>query len=389
MKKLYLISIAVLLSLTGFCQTRPNRFTTNGDPGAWVFLPMPALTAYANGTNYFVDWTTNSYRVQGTGDVCFQFSTNWGLPGTNRFANIYFPATNTFRHIFFANAATNWHNQTRPILAVPTGYAATIKLQSYGSGETNVVYTPDIDTAPQGTNWQANFLPSSIGGLSLWWEMSQTTKMFEDEYGGTPIRDGGNVRRLLDLSATVGAATNKETSTGLVYRTPNNSPGNIPALNFTPAASAWLETPTFTALTQPNWCFMVFYGRGGGLAFLDGLSEGNRFACIPSETPSATCTLYSGSSLNFTPGPEIEWRLFSFLQNSTTSIIRTNGVQAASGNSGTQTPSRWMLGSDYPGSPFTGNSYLAELLVYHATLTAQQVTNIETYLWNKYGLKHP
>jgi hypothetical protein len=89
-------------------------------------------------------------------------------------------------------------------------------------------------------------------------------------------------------------------------------------------------------------------------------------------------------------GPGIEWKLFSFKQNSTTSLIRTNGVQATSGNSGTQTPDRWTLGSDYNHGQYLGDpAWIAEVLVYNADLTANQITNVESYLWNKYGTPHP
>ena len=95
--------------------------------------------------------------------------------------------------------------------------------------------------------------------------------------------------------------------------------------------------------------------------------------------------MYSGTSLTATAATGVGWRLFAFEQNSTSSVIRTNGVQVTSGNSGTQGPGRWTVGSDYPLDSFVGNVYLAEMLAYHTNLTLVQVTNIENYFRAKYG----
>ena len=118
----------------------------------------------------------------------------------------------------------------------------------------------------------------------LWWEASQKT--FQDEQGTTPVVDGSNVRHMLDLSNTYGKATNGSVSAFCFYRGPNSAPGNIPCLNFVPVGVGYLVTTNFSSLAQPNWAFIMYYGRGSSLILLDGLSEGNRFACQVSETPA-------------------------------------------------------------------------------------------------------
>lgn len=348
-------------------------------------LLMTNLTAYANGTNFYIDFSFPAATVLSTGDIAFNYSTNWGLSSTSRVVNIFIPATNIFRKILFLGAATNWHQHTFLLDGVPTGYGAKISMQLFGMGETNVTYTPLIDRAPTTTNWiAAGFNPTnSQGGCVAWWEASQ--QLFQDEYAQTPIIDGVNVRAWVDLANVAGKATNSATSIFNYWRSPNASPGNIPSINFVPSGVAYLVTSNFTNLPQVNWAFMMIYGRGSSLICLDGLSEGNRFACQFSESPSIPMAVYSGSSVTATPGAgQIQWRLFSFCQNGASSVIRTNGVQAVTGNSGTQTPARWTIGADYPLSTEVGNYNIAEILIYHTNMTLVQLTNVESYFRTKY-----
>lgn len=356
-----------------------------GGSGGGIDLPMTNLLAASNGTNFVLNFAWPAQKVLSTGDIAFVYSTNWGINQTSRVANLYIPPTNIFRHVVFINDTTNWHNQVRTISAVPTGFGATINFQLFGQGETNVAYTPTIDLVPNGTNWLIpTFNPTnSQGGCVFWIEATQG--IFQDELGVTPPIDGLPIRSALDLSRTYGRATNASTIVFCLASSPNTTPGNLPALHFIQGGNAYLVTSNFSNLSQPNWCFMMFWGRGTSLAFLDGLSEGNRFACFPSESPLQSMNLYSGSSLTATAANGLAWRLFAFKQNSTTSVIRTNGVQVVSGNSGTQTPSRFTIASDYSLTAFTGNAYLAEMLIYHTNLSDIQVTNVENYFRTKYG----
>lgn len=354
-----------------------------------IDLSQTNMPAFDGATNFYVDFNWPAQVLVATGAICFNYATNWGLDNTSRVAHIYIPPTNYYRPIYLVNSATNWHRQGFPIFGAPTGYGLTLDFQVLGRGDTNVVFNPTFDNSPSGTNWLnvGGFNPTnSQGGCVFWIEASQ--QLFQDELATFPATDGQLVRSAVDLSRTYGLATNVSTTTFLFARSPVNSPGNIPALNFTQGGPSWLVTSNFTALAQPNWAFMMFYGRGTSLVFLDGSAEGNRFACLPSESPFVSTLLYSGTSLTFTPPNALGWRLFAFEQNNTTSVIRTNGVQAVSGASSTQTPARWTIGSDYPLSSFTGNAYLAELLIYHTNLTLVQLTNVETYFMLKYGIKH-
>lgn len=364
-----------------------NLLFSASTSSAGTDITMNDLTAYANGTNFNIDFNFAASTIRSTGDIAFNYSTNWGLSSTSRVCNVYIPATNILRHILFISLATNWHNNARTIVAVPTGYGAKLQMQLFGQGDTNVAYTPSIDIFPVTTNWIAagGFNPTnSQGGCVAWWEASQ--QVYQDEFALTPIIDGVGVRAWVDLANVAGKATNGSSSIFSYYRNPNTSPGNIPSINFVPSGPAYLVTTNFTNIPQVNWAFIMFYGRGNSLIFLDGLSEGNRFACQVSETPSVPMAVYSGTSLLSTPGPgQIQWRLFAFCQNGALSSIRTNGVVAATGNSGAQTPARWTIAADYNLGTAVGNCNAAEILIYHTNLSLVQVTNVENYFRRKYG----
>ena len=342
----------------------------------------------SNGTNFTLDFSFPAQVLSATGAIYMVGSTGWGLANTSRVVNVIVPATNYLRPVFFTSQATNWHQQVRTLANIPTGYAAKLTFQLFGQGDTNITLTPFIDNNVTGTNWLTvnGFNPTNSQGGCVFWLEASSKQMFQDEFGTIPTDDGLQVRSALDLSKTFGRATNGATTTFLFYRTPNSSIANIPALNFTQGGPAWLVTSNFSAdLPQTNWAFMMVYGRGTSLVFLDGLSEGHRFACNPSESPLVSGLLYSGTSLTYTPPNALKWMLFSFQQSTVNSSIRTNGVQAVAGNSGTQAPGRFTVGSDYPLDNFTGNMYLSELLIYRTNLTLLQVTNIENYFRFKYG----
>ena len=68
-----------------------------------------------------------------------------------------------------------------------------------------------------------------------------------------------------------------------------------------------------------------------------------------------------------------------------TDTVRVDGVQVASGNAGTATMGSFLLGGK---SAVTApiNGAIAEVIIVDGTLTAQQITDTETYLATKWGL---
>lgn len=368
----------------------------SGGGASGIDLSQTNMPPFDGATNYYVDFTWPAQVFNPTGAVYFNYATNWGLNNTSRVAHIFIPATNYYRHVYYIGTATNWGELHQSISGIPSGYDANFNFQVYGQGDSNVVYTARVSDYPISTNYTltvGGFNPTnSQGGCVLWLEGSNG-KYSEELTNINPAPFGAPVRWWNDLSLFVPRMTNAGLSTATYNPNPNNVPGNIPSVNWTPTqvtGGATFSSPTFSVVNQPNWAFMVWYGRPGRFVFLDGNAEGNRFGCALGEG-GITAQIYAGSSLNAaTPqSPVYEWRIFSYCENSTTSIIRTNGVLAVQGNAGTQAPTRWVVGSDYNGAAFDGFGYLAELIVYHSNLTTVQITNVENYLKFKYGVKVP
>lgn len=360
----------------------------SGGGASGIDQTMQTVSAADGATNWVVDFSWPAQLWNPTGAVYMNFATNWGLANTSRVTHVWIPATNYFRPVYYINAATNWHQQVRTLMSIPTGYAAKLDFQVFGQLDTNVTVTASIDNFPTTTNWLlSSFNPTNSQGNCVLWIDAAGSKFFQDEFTNNPIAPNMPVRATIDMSGFSGKLTNGNTSCNLFYRTPNDSPFNIPSLNFTTGGFSYLVSSNFSAdLAQPSWAFMMYYGRGTpNFVFLDGLSEGHRFACQPSESPIVSFQMYSGSSLSAVSAPDVHWRLFEFFQNNTSSLIFTNGVQAASGTSGTQGPGRWTVGSDYPLSSFVGNVNLAEIIVYHSNLTTLQRQTVEQYFRTKYG----
>jgi len=368
----------------------------SGGGASGIDLSQTNVAPFDGATNYYVDFTYPAQVFNPTGAIYFNYATNWGLANTSRVVNVWVPATNYYRHVYYIGTSTNWQEAHQSISGIPTGYGAKFYFQVFGQGDSNVVFTARVDDYPISTNYTltvGGFNPTnSQGGCVLWLEGSNG-KYSEELTNTTPAPFGQPVRWWNDLSLFVPRMTNAGLSSAIYNANPNNVPGNIPSLNWTPSPATGADTlssPTFSVVAQPNWAFIVWYGRPGRFVFLDGNAEGNRFGCALGEGGIVT-QIYAGTSLNApTPqSPIYEWRIFSFCENSTTSIIRTNGVLAVQGNAGTQAPTRWVVGSDYNGANFEGFGYLAELLVYHSNLTTVQITNVENYLKFKYGVKVP
>lgn len=346
-----------------------------------IDIGMTNMSPYSNGTNFYLDFNWPAQVLNATGAIVFNFATNWGLINTSRVANIEIAPTNYGRNVYFTGAATNWHFEPKPIYFIPTGYGANIRAQIYGQLDTNVVIRPWIDDAIVTSNTLANFTPTNLGtGLKVWLDAS--SGVFQDELLLIPAADGRNVRGWKDLSGVVGRMTNSSSSMDWeIYHNPNSGPLNVPCVEFLPG-SAWVMSPSFSAISQPFWSFFIFYGRGGGATF-DGVGVNNRFFSACAEV-GQQLQVYGGSSVVAAGPLKIGWHEFTFGGNGASSVIRTNGVQAASGNDTGATVVQWIMGGDTSVGNALSQFYIAEVII-ATNLTAVQVTNTENYLMQKYA----
>lgn len=361
--------------------------TSSGATG--IDIPMTTTVPYLNNTNFFVDfnWPAQTL-VTPTNMIVFNYSTNYGLANTSRVATVFIPQTNFGRLVIFKNQATNWHSQPNMIYGIPMGYSAKISFQQFGPGETNVTFTPFVDNFLTGSNVTTSFNPTNIGNLKMW--VDGSLGVYQDERLLTKADDGISVRGWRDLGTNACNMTNNSSlNSTTAYKVPNSAPFNVPCVFFT-AGKSWLRGKDVGTIAQPAWVFMMFYGRGtdgnGTSPAMDGNGSGNRFYMGLSQG-GQNMQIYCGVNGFTAAGPtKPAWVLYAFQANGASSIMRTNGVQAATGNAGVQTTSQLTIAGDFAAPPADNQSsfYIAEAMVYGTNLTSQQITNVENYFFQKY-----
>lgn len=354
-----------------------------------IDLPFTNLTAFQNNSNYYIDFAfPAAVLTSATNVIAFNYATNWGLATTSRVCNIDIPATNFGRIVTFVNAATNWTIKPN-IWFIPLGYAARLNCSLFGSGETNVTVSPFITSYAVTTNTTASFNPTNaFNSAKLWLDASQ--KVWQDEYLTQPAIEAGVVRGWTDLSGfTTGVTNMTTTALNTTYHSPMLGPENVPCVSIYPgtaSATCWLEGPTFTAINQPIWGFVVYYGRSGGNC-IDSTS-GGRFAINPAEM-GQTSSFFCTAGLTYTAAKTVQWTLVSCRGDGANGVMRTNGVQATSGNAGTASPAKWIVFGDNVHAAMVGSFNCAEILILNTNLTATQLTNVESYFYRKYPFWNP
>lgn len=398
MKKLISIALISLIGLgSAFAQFRPNRFTTNTDAVAWQSvtsdIPSTNVTAFSQGTNFYIDFNWRSQTLLATGDIAFSFSTNWGLSTTGRVASVFIPATNYLRHVLFQNASTNWHVNPFTLYNIPALRGARLSFQQYGPGETNVVMTPFIDEKNAGNITNIFDLSSLVAVPSatnvLW--LDATRGVFQSTFLVTPAQEGSEVRGWQDMSGRGNDVTNNTGTMNTVFlHNASTAPFNIPCLTQTAPsiANTWLRSKAVSTLTQPVWVFFMVYGTKGPANVIDSLSGSttrivSQVSFDGGNIVFASDNSFIMSTANTAPP---RWQLYSFKLNGGTSLIRTNGVTALSGNAGAGIPNGFTIFGDQAGTMATATFSLAELAVFWGNLSNADLGNIETnYFRRKYG----
>lgn len=148
------------------------------------------------------------------------------------------------------------------------------------------------------------------------------------------------------------------------------------------AATDYLRT-NLTSLVQPRTHFSVAIATNTAAGYLydsDGGSGRNMLWLA-----SGAATLYSGTGLT---GPVInntEYYLWALTIDGTSSAIRTNKVNAASGDSGAGPWDGITVGNrNTAATAWRGD--IAETIFYSGALNSDEVSAIEEYLWSKYDL---
>ena len=355
---------------------------------------MTNLTSYVNRSNYFIDFNFPSATLtSATNVIAFNYGTNFGMSSTSRVCNIFVPATNFGRIVTFTGLATNWHIQPQ-IYFIPLGYNARLVANAFGTSDSGITMTPFIDTVMTTSNTTASFNPTnalpSVGGIGskLWLDAS--VKAWQDETLTVPCVEGLPVRGWTDLTGVMTVVTNNATTEqNLFYHSTQLGPYNVPCMSVYPGQSGsftWLQAPAITALSQPITIFLMYYGRSGGVV-VDS-TGGGRVAINPAQMGQSG-SAFNSSGISYTSAKTVSWTLVTYTANGASSVMRTNGVVAVSGNAGTTSPSQFIVFGDNIKSVQIGSYNVAEILVCATNMSNTQLTNVESYFYRKYPFWNP
>lgn len=155
---------------------------------------------------------------------------------------------------------------------------------------------------------------------------------------------------------------------------------------FTAANTTWLASASFTALSQPCTTYVVAKITPSTIGyFVDGITSGNRNAVFKNSTNynlfGGSATLGTGALNN--ANPHIQTSIF----NGATSSIYMDNASSASGTTGSNTITGYTIGSRWDQN--AGNyvdGVIFEILIFTGAHTVAQVTYMNRYLSNKWGV---
>lgn len=227
---------------------------------------------------------------------------------------------------------------------------------------------------PLGVARGGAFDPLSQSGLKHWGEGRLLTG----------FSDGNAVTTLTDQSGNGNSPTQASSTLRPLYKA--SGPNSQPYLQFD-GVDDYLAC-AFT-LTQPSHWFLVYRVRTVGASgshdtIADGGSGGN-YNQIATDTTVRTY-IYAGAVLSYNQIiANNAWAVLSVLFNGSSSEIRENGTQRASGNAGTNAGGGITLGCVHP----TGRNSaidIAASIVYSGARTTVEEQYIERGLGSLYGI---
>ena len=211
--------------------------------------------------------------------------------------------------------------------------------------------------APSGTA----FSPTDIASLVSW----------HDATDASTISDTGG---LVDSWSDKSGNSNTFTSTGT--NRPTTSSRSQNSLNVFDFTSDHMVMSSFGLQSQVNTLYVagVFDTTSGSQYMVDGIDVSNRNGLL---ITSSNFTALSGAFLTHGVA-NTNFHIFKIVYNSTSSIIGVDDSDV-SGNAGSQGTNGLTIGKAY-NLIFPMNGAIGEVLFFNAALSAEDETNLETYL---------
>ncbi len=236
---------------------------------------------------------------------------------------------------------------------------------------------------------------SSSGGstfpttnLLIWYKADAST--FSDASSTVLATNGGTVLRWSNQATNSfdGTAFNDAVSSPKYY---TNQVNGKPALLLT--GGAWVSGIKASGIgglgrliDQPYQVFMVFNCTNNDVQ--GALWAESAFGVIGNFTSVANGGFWnSGTGVIYeNPMPLNVWTIQQFYGNSTSTLMRTNGVLAKAGTFSTNSLNGFLIGDLLPFTSTPYRGWVAETLVYTPSLSSNDAFYVELYLSGKYNI---
>jgi len=220
------------------------------------------------------------------------------------------------------------------------------------------------------------------GEEGAWYDPSDLSTVWQDAAGTTPATAGDPVGRIDDKSGNGNHAT-QSTSTA---RPTLQTSGGLYYLDFD-GVDDWMRAILASNQAQPNTLAVaVKLDLASDTSYIvDGYgSERNLLY-----QPSTNLSLYAGTTLSSPSATGTSERVFLGYFNTTSSEIRVDGVQKATGNAGSALWGGITLGGSSASPP--SGAAMTDGRIYgfvgvNRTLTAGEISDVEAYLAAKSGV---
>jgi hypothetical protein len=236
------------------------------------------------------------------------------------------------------------------------------------------------------------FSPTSLAGLTGWWDASDPATLFDADAGGSAAAADGQVGRLEDKS---GAGRNLTQATSANRPTRKTAVQNgLDVLRFD-GVNDRMGGPLFSTLfsNSEGTCFVVAKATAAttdstsafnNAAVFSDVSAGQGFFGVRSNSTAYSFGNFATASLSYTTG---NWVCFTTDHDSPTLRVTVNKTTSATESleSRSNTDSSTILGANWNQTVlFDGD--VGEVITYNVALGTADREAVETYLMDKWGI---
>ena len=219
------------------------------------------------------------------------------------------------------------------------------------------------------------FSPSDISNMLVWWDFSAVA---------TVTKSGSNrVSKVDDKSGNGHDLVQTDADDQPLWVSEDQN--DLDVINF--VGDRWMEV-SFSAVSQPITTAGAFVvPDNGNLTVWEGDSGGGRLRTVANVAVEETMGINSGSLLTSNAVANLyeSWSYQTAIYNSSSSKIRINGSEEASGDCGTNAQAGFKISTEGGGGGFA-NQKMGEIIAYSKVVSGTELEDLETYLSEKWDI---